>query len=275
MFNKPKKETTTYGIIGLGRFGYALAEELASSGAELLVLERDEEKVREIREITENALVVKNLDRKSLQESGIQNCDVAVVCIGEQMDISILTTLNLVRLGIPKVLAKATSIEHGEILEKLGAEVVYPERDMAIRVAHRLETSKALDYIQLSERLNISKLIAPNKIVGKTVLAVNLRKFFGLNIIAIESNGTLIENIKPDYVSGRGIFCSLPAERTDSGAFWSGSETLHEQKNIFKTPYCGKYPSGPQRRLGGLRRHYARNQRRHALRGLWYVPASD
>ena len=109
MFNKPKKETTTYGIIGLGRFGYALAEELASSGAELLVLERDEEKVREIREITENALVVKNLDRKSLQESGIQNCDVAVVCIGEQMDISILTTLNLVRLGIPKVLAKATS----------------------------------------------------------------------------------------------------------------------------------------------------------------------
>ena len=204
MFNKPKKETTTYGIIGLGRFGYALAEELASSGAELLVLERDEEKVREIREITENALVVKNLDRKSLQESGIQNCDVAVVCIGEQMDISILTTLNLVRLGIPKVLAKATSIEHGEILEKLGAEVVYPERDMAIRVAHRLETSKALDYIQLSERLNISKLIAPNKIVGKTVLAVNLRKFFGLNIIATESNGTLIENIKPDYVFREG-----------------------------------------------------------------------
>ena len=85
MFGKQKKENTTYGIVGLGRFGYALAMELAESGAELLVIDRDEEKVRELRDITENAYVVKNLDKKSLLETGIRNCDVAVVCIGEQM----------------------------------------------------------------------------------------------------------------------------------------------------------------------------------------------
>ena len=142
MFNKPKKEKETYGIVGLGRFGYALAMELAEADADLLVLDKDEEKVREIREYTENAYVVKSLDKKSLAETGIQNCDVVVVCIGEQMDTSILTTLHLVSLGIPTVIAKAKSVEHGEILEKLGAEVVYPERDMAVRLAHRLETSK-------------------------------------------------------------------------------------------------------------------------------------
>ena len=166
MFNRTKKERDIFGIIGLGRFGSALAIELASAGTDLLVIDRDEEKVRELRDYTENAYVVKNLDKKALTETGVQNCDVAVVCIGEHMDTSILTTLNLVSLGIPTVIAKATSIAHGEILEKLGAEVVYPERDMAIRLAHRLEASKMLDYIQLSEKLNISKLIIPDRIVG-------------------------------------------------------------------------------------------------------------
>ena len=149
MFNKPKKEKNTYGIVGLGRFGYALAMELAASDADILVLDKDEEKVREMREYTESAYVMKTLDKKSLAETGIQNCDVAVVCIGEHMDTSILTTLNLVSLGIPVVIAKATSLEHGQILEKLGAEVVYPEHDMAVRLAHRLETSKMLDFVQL------------------------------------------------------------------------------------------------------------------------------
>ena len=200
MFRKRKNENMAYGVIGLGRFGYALATELAGSGAELLVIDKDEDKVREIREYTENAVVVNTLDKKTLTETGIQNCDVAIVCIGENMESSILTTLNLVAIGIPLVIAKATSAEHGEILEKLGAEVVYPERDMAIRLASRLETTRVLDFMQLSERITISKLIIPNQFIGKSILEINLRSRFGLNIIAIENDGTVIENIKPDYV---------------------------------------------------------------------------
>lgn len=204
MFNKPKKEKNTYGIVGLGRFGYALAMELAASDADILVLDKDEEKVREMREYTESAYVMKTLDKKSLAETGIQNCDVAVVCIGEHMDTSILTTLNLVSLGIPVVIAKATSLEHGQILEKLGAEVVYPEHDMAVRLAHRLETSKMLDFVQLSEQVNISKFLIPDKIAGKTVLEVDLRGKFGLNIIAIENSGTVINTVSPDYEFRKG-----------------------------------------------------------------------
>ncbi len=211
MFRKSKKEKDTYGIIGLGRFGSALALELADEGAELVVLDKDEEKVRMLRDYTENAFVVRSLDKKSLAETGIQNCDVAVVCISEQIDTSILTTLNLKSLGVGKVIAKASSAEHGEILEKLGAEVVYPERDMALRLAHRLEAAKVLDFVQLSESVNISKMMVPEKIVGKSVMEVNFRKRFGSNIIAIENNGTVSESVRPDdlfqkndilYVSG-------------------------------------------------------------------------
>lgn len=224
MFHKSEKGSSTYGIIGLGRFGYALAMELALSGAELIVLDQDEEKVRELRDYTENAYVVKNLDKKSLAETGIQDCDVAVVCIGEEMDVSILTTLNLVTLGIPHVIAKANSVEHGEILEKLGAESVYPERDMAIRLAHRLETSKVLDFVQLSEQLNISKLLTPDGMIGKTVLSTDLRGRFGINIIAIENDGNVMEVVKPDYVFQKRDILYVSGSKSGLGQLFDWAE---------------------------------------------------
>ncbi len=222
MFKKSKKKNNTYGIIGLGRFGHALAVELALSGADIMVLDKDEEKIRELREYTENAFITKSLDKKTLEESGIRSCDVVILGIGEHLDTSILTTLNLVSLGIPHVIAKATSTEHGEILEKLGAEVVYPEKDIALRLAHRLEVSRVLDYIQLSEKLNISKLVIPEIAVGKTVLEVNLRARFGVNIIAIENSGSIIESVMPDYVfkSGDILFVSGSKQGLDKLSGW-------------------------------------------------------
>ncbi len=200
MFKRNKGDKHIYGIVGLGRFGYALAMELSKANVDLIVLDDNEEKIREIREVTENAYVVNSLDKKSLSETGIQNADVAVVCIGERMDTSILTTLNLVSMNIPTVIAKATGAEHGMILEKLGAEVVYPERDMGIRLANRLETARALDYVQLSEKINISKMRLSQKLVGSSVIEADLRSKFGLNIIAIENDGGVMESVKPEYV---------------------------------------------------------------------------
>ena len=184
-----------------------------------------------MREYTENAFVVKTLDKKTLAETGIQNCDVAVVCIGEQIATSILTTLNLVSLGIPKVVSKANSAEHGDILAKLGAEVVYPERDMAIRLANRLETVRVLDFIQLSERLTISKLIVPEKLVGKTVVEADLRSRFGLNIIAIANGAKVMENVKPDYSFCKGDILSSPA----AGRALNLSEWSEEQYHKSRT----------------------------------------
>ncbi len=200
LFKNKNKDRNTYGIVGLGRFGYALAVELAEAGADIIALDRDEDIIREIREYTENAFVVKSLDKKTLAETGLGSCDIAVVCIGEQMDTSILTTLNLVSMGIPKVMSKATSAEHGEILEKLGAEIIYPERDIAIRLAHRLEANRVLDYIQLSEKLNITKVLCPANAVGRSVKDTNFRGKYGVNIIAIESGAKVIETVLPDYI---------------------------------------------------------------------------
>ena len=160
----------------------------------------DEDKIRKARELTENAMVTNTLDKDVLRDTGIQNCDVVIVCIGSHMESSILTTLNLVAMGIPEVIAKATSPEHGEILKRLGAKVVYPEQDMAVRLANCLETSQVIDFIKLSEKVNISKLAVPKKLVGHTILEMNFRAKFGLNIIAIENNNEVIEYVRPEYM---------------------------------------------------------------------------
>ena len=145
-------------------------------------------------------MVTNTLDKDVLRDTGIQNCDVVIVCIGSHMESSILTTLNLVAMGIPEVIAKATSPEHGEILKRLGAKVVYPEQDMAVRLANCLETSQVIDFIKLSEKVNISKLAVPKKLVGHTILEMNFRAKFGLNIIAIENNNEVIEYVRPEYM---------------------------------------------------------------------------
>ena len=219
MFRRKKSDAITYGIVGLGRFGYALAMELAAFGADIMVMDSDEDKVRAMREYTDDAYVVKSHDKKTLSETGIQNCDIAIVCMGEKMDTSILNTLTLVSLGIPKVIAKASSAEHGEILERLGAEAVYPERDMALRLAHRLESSSVLDFVQLSEKVNISKIIVPDSIADKTVLAVDFRGRFGINIIAIENHSGVQQKINPVYKFQKGDILYVSGDKPSLSHF--------------------------------------------------------
>lgn len=199
-----KNKNGSFGVIGLGRFGLALAETLARSGKEVIAIDMDENKVKALRNDTEYALVMGELTKEALQEAGIQNCDTVIVCIGERIDTSILTTLNVVSLGVPKVIAKATTHEQGMILEKLGAEVVYPEHDMAVRLAKRLMTNSVLDFIMLSDEMEISELLIPDKLVGQTVIGLNLRKKRGLNIIAIKHEGKTFIDIDPDYTLSKG-----------------------------------------------------------------------
>ena len=148
-----KKKATSFGVIGLGRFGTALAITLAEAGREVIVVDQNEEKVKAMRQYTEYAFVTDNLSKETLTEIGMKNCDTIINCIGEKIDTSILTTLNVVSLGVPHVIAKATSPEQGAVLEKIGAEVVYPERDMAVRLGKRLVSSNVLDFIFLDNQV--------------------------------------------------------------------------------------------------------------------------
>ena len=133
-----KKSKLTYGVIGLGRFGMALAVTLAESDNDVIVMDREESSIREMRNYTDYAFVTNDLSMEALREAGIHNCDVVIVCIGEKVDVSVLTTMSVIEMGVPRVIAKALSPEQGAVLKKLGAEVVYPERDMALRLGRRL-----------------------------------------------------------------------------------------------------------------------------------------
>lgn len=194
-----KNANSTFGIIGLGRFGTALAITLAEAGKEVIVVDQNEEKVKAMRQYTEYAFVCDNLSKATLSEVGIQNCDTVIVCIGSRIDTSILTTLNVVSLGVPHVISKATSQDQGAVLEKIGAEVVYPERDMAIRLGKKLLSGNFLDIIFLDNDIEIQQVPVSGFIKGKTIQEINIRKKYGLNIIAIEHDQNTIIELSPDY----------------------------------------------------------------------------
>lgn len=197
--NQNHEIAMSFGIIGLGRFGTALAISLAEAQKEVIVVDKDEYRVKELRQYTEHAYVADDLNAETLEEIGIQNCDVVVVCIGEKIDTSILTTMHVVSMGVPKVIAKATSYDQGAVLKKIGAEVVYPERDMALRLAKRLISASFLDYISLDDSIEIRQIKVSERIVGVSVEELEIRRKYGLNIIALEHNAMTDIEIKPSY----------------------------------------------------------------------------
>ena len=181
---KNKKQDLVYGIIGMGRFGEALAVTLAEAGKEVIVVDRDENKIKEMRQYTEHAFICGNLSSETLREIGIQNCDVVIICIGEQVDISILTTMSVIEMGVPRVISKAVSSEQGAVLKKLGADVVYPERDMALRLGKRLISSTFLDYVSLCDSVEIRQIQLPDSLAGRSVEQSQLRRRYKLNTSA-------------------------------------------------------------------------------------------
>ena len=194
-----KSKANLFGVIGLGRFGTALAISLAESGKDVIVVDSNEDKVRELRQYTEYAFVTESLSKEALTEIGIQNCDTAIICIGERIDTSILTTLNVISLGVPHVIAKAISQDQGAVLAKLGAEVVYPERDMALRLGKRLVSNNFLDFIFLDDQVEIQQVPVGDRMVDVSVQDFNIRRKYNLNIIAIEHDRSTDIEVSPDY----------------------------------------------------------------------------
>lgn len=143
-------------------------------------------KVKEARRFTDYAMVVEALDRESLEEAGMQNCDTVVICIGEQVDVSILATMTALKMNVPYVIAKANSLIHGEVLKQLGARVVYPERDMAVRLGKGLIYNSFLDSVTLEGDVEVRRIQATDRLIGLTVREADTRRKYNLNIIAIE-----------------------------------------------------------------------------------------
>lgn len=216
---KKRKNETLYGIIGLGRFGMALARSLADAGRDVLVVDREQSKINQAAAFTDNAYRVDELTKEHLEAIGLQNCDVVVICIGERIDTSILTTLTVLRLGVGRVIAKAQSEEQGEVLTTLGAEVVYPEKDMAVRLASKLIAPHVLEYISLSKDVDIMEIVLTGRVSGQTVLELNLRQQFGLNIIAVEQQEQMTADVRPDMVLNAGDTIAVIGKSAQISAF--------------------------------------------------------
>ena len=190
-----KKKNRTFGVIGLGRFGYHVARTLAQGGAEVIACDVDEEKVREVSEYVSLAYVLDATDAKALKESGIANVDTAVVSIGENIEASILIVVQLKELGVKEVVAKAVNPLHGKVLEKLGVDrVVYPEKEMAIRVAHSLLVGEFIEEIPIGEKHSLFELKAFDFMLGKTLRELDVRRRFGVSVLAIKRGENLIVN---------------------------------------------------------------------------------
>lgn len=189
-----------FAIIGLGRFGLALAKKLAEAGEEVMVIDSDENKLRQVRSDVKDAFRLGKLTKEALEDTGIASCGTAIVCIGERIDVSLLTTLNVLNLGVPRVIAKADSIEHGVILERIGAEAVRPEMETATRLAAVLLGSSALDMMRLNNDYVISEIKVPGSLWGKSLGELHAGKF-GLRVISLEKEpDDLLTDCGPEEV---------------------------------------------------------------------------
>lgn len=183
-------------VIGLGRFGSSIASTLYELGNEVLAIDTDEEIVQNISNKVTHAVQADGTDEATLRSLGIRNFDVAVVTIGADVQSSVMATLLVKELGVKYVVAKAQNELHGKVLYKLGVDrVVFPERDMGIRVGHNLCSSNILDYIELSPDYSIMEVSAISEWHGKTLRELNMRSKYGINLMAIKRGNDI--NLSP------------------------------------------------------------------------------
>jgi len=180
-----------FAVIGLGRFGYSVAETLIKKGFEVLAIDSDEAQIEAVSDFATYAVQCDATDERALKAVSIQNVDVAVVSIGENIEASILIVMTLKELGVKQIIAKAVTRLHGKILENMGvSEVIYPERDAAIRLAHRLIAPNVLEYLELAQGFSIEEIEVPGEFVGKPLREAQIRTTYGINVIAIKRRVT-------------------------------------------------------------------------------------
>jgi trk system potassium uptake protein TrkA len=193
MFMKRDPVKKDFAVIGLGRFGGSICRTLCDQGKEVLAVDKSEERVNEYSVIAAHAIVGDATDESLLRSIGIRNFDHVVVAIGEDIQSSILATLILKELGVNHLTVKAQNDYHEKVLRKIGADdVVHPERDMGIRIANKMTTNNVLDYLDLSDQYSIIEFVPNEKIIGRTLIDLDIRRKYGITIVAIKRDNEVI-----------------------------------------------------------------------------------
>lgn len=188
-------------LIGLGRFGRHIATKLNELGHEIMAVDHDEEKVNDVMPFVTNGQIGDSTNEAFLQSLGIDNYDVCIVTIGGDFQSSLETTCLLKELGAKKVVSRAERDGQAKFLLRNGAnEIVYPEKQLASWMAIRYSSDHILDYIELGESCSIFEVSVPKSWIGKSILQIDIRKKFNINIIAIKENGKINGTVTPDII---------------------------------------------------------------------------
>lgn len=180
-------------VFGLGRFGGTLVKEFAKMNVDVLAVDVNMDVVKEYSRYATKAVQFNGVDEAAMESLGIHNFDYAFVSYGDNVQNSILTSLILKEMGVPNVWAKASSDYHQRVLEKIGVDkVIHPERDMAKRVVHHVVSDSIIDFIELSTTHSIIEIIASKKVIGKSVIELDIRQKYNCNIVAIQVGDDVI-----------------------------------------------------------------------------------
>lgn len=178
--------TKRIGIIGSGRFGDALVQALASQGAEIILMDADRRKIQELSDYVTKAVEGDATNIHALEEAGFASCDTVVVAIGENIEGSVMATVNCKDLGVRTVVAKASSEVHGRVLRRVGADVViFPNRDRAQRLARSLMTTSQVDLFEIADGLCAAEVPTPEAVADKTLAEADIRRAFDITVLAV------------------------------------------------------------------------------------------
>ncbi len=206
------KQPNQFVVIGAGRFGSSVAITLSKSGADVIVIDKDKDSIHQISDYVTQAVQLDAMDEKALGSVGIDKVDVAIVSIGTQMEASILVTMTLKEMGIPKVVSKALSDAHGKVLTRVGADsIVFPERDMGIKLAKSLVSPTILDHIEVSPGYNIAELNVPEFLQGKSIIESQVRTKYSVEIIAVKKKMPQLDG-KGESILDEEILIAPPAD---------------------------------------------------------------
>lgn len=206
-FRSLRKDNHQFAVIGLGRFGRAVCSTLHRLGYEVLGTDIDEKRVSQVLtdQIAAHALQLDSTNPAALKEAGIFEFDTVIIAIGNYLQESIITTLNVKEAGVPHVVAKASSEVHGKLLQRVGADhVVYPENEAGCALARSLTKPAILDRFDLDPDNSIVELIVPDEFHGKTITELKLRSRYGLNLLAVSYDGKFEINPDPEKRLQRG-----------------------------------------------------------------------
>ena len=199
-FFNSKSKDKQYLVIGCGRFGSSVAKKMCQLGNEVMVIDKDEDSINNIAELVTHTAIVDVTEERDLKSIGLGNFDVVIVAISSDVRASIMATVMAKEMGVPKVVCKAKDELQAKVLYKIGADkVVFPERDMGIRLAYNLASENILDQINLDPEYSIMEIVTPQNWVGKTIIELNLRAKYDITVLAVKTQSGLKVMPSPNY----------------------------------------------------------------------------